>query len=350
MRKAHAQKDENGNMKHLEINGNQIFQMVINFFALSFQSMLMGMIVGLTCSMVLKNFNMNQDPIKESTIVLMFAYLSYLIAEQCAFSGIISMFVCGLCMAHYAYYNISCKAQKGLDVTVATVANIAQTFIYIYLGLSLFSIEPEYVNKNFIMVTLASILICRVFTVGVPLLLIYLSTGMKPLALRWNQWVFVYLGGLIRGAIAFALSCKVDAIHSRLLRTTTQICAVITIVGVGSPLQLFAKCFNILPDKELRELMRQRAEENGDDYQNMEGEQIDLNSHSSFHKYSFEDEDEAIDRIDRSFDALIKEKTYPGVLGWFLKLDKKYLMPLFKRRHAKEKKPAPESADGMEVM
>lgn len=221
MRKAHSQKDAAGNMQHIEITGSQMFNMVLNFFALSFQSMLMGMIVGLTCSMILKNFNMNSDPIKESTIVLMFAYLSYLVAEQCAFSGIISMFVCGLCMAHYAYYNISCKAQKGLDVTVATVANISQTFIYIYLGLSLFSIEEQYVNKNFIIVTLSSILICRIFTVCVPLLLIYLSTGMKPLALRWNQWMFVYLGGLIRGAIAFALSCKVDCVHSKLLKTTT---------------------------------------------------------------------------------------------------------------------------------
>ena len=120
--------------------------MVGDFFSLSFKSIMLGALVGLLCSFVLKKFNMNYDPVKECTIMLTFAYLSYLVAEQTALSGIISMFSCGLFMAHYAYWNLSRKARNGTEVAVNTIANINQSFLYIYMGLSAFSIEPQYIK------------------------------------------------------------------------------------------------------------------------------------------------------------------------------------------------------------
>jgi len=84
----------------------------------------MGACVGLLVSWVLKVFNLGYDPVKECTIMLTFAYLSYLFAEQSALSGIISMFSCGLFMAHYAYWNISKKARAGTELTVCSIANI----------------------------------------------------------------------------------------------------------------------------------------------------------------------------------------------------------------------------------
>jgi NhaP-type Na+/H+ or K+/H+ antiporter len=210
--------------------------MVGDFFSLSFKSILMGAVIGLLCSWVLKTFNLNYDPVKECTIMLTFAYLSYLVAEQSALSGIISMFSCGLFMAHYAYWNISKKAWQGTEVAVNTISNINQSFLYIYMGLSAFSIEKEYVKTDMIVVTLVAIFVCRIFSVGVPILVVYLWSGCKPLQLRWNEWLFVYFGGLIRGAIAFGLALQMSTDHHRVLKNTTQICALITIIGVGSPL------------------------------------------------------------------------------------------------------------------
>lgn len=74
------------------------------------------------------------------------------------------------------------------------------------MGLSAFSIDQQYVKQDMVIVTLIAIFVCRIFSVGIPILLVYLCTGCKPLQLRWNEWVFVYFGGLIRGAIAFGLS------------------------------------------------------------------------------------------------------------------------------------------------
>jgi hypothetical protein len=74
------------------------------------------------------------------------------------------------------------------------------------MGLTAFSIRGEYVEMTMVYLTLASIFICRVFSVGIPVLLVYLCSGCKKLKLKWNEWVFVYFGGLIRGSICFGLS------------------------------------------------------------------------------------------------------------------------------------------------
>ena len=86
-----------------------IGQMVGSFFYLSFMSILVGAFVGLTSAFILKHFNMGTDPVKETMAMLAFAYLSYLLSDQCQFSPIISMFSCGLFMSHYTYLNVSHK-------------------------------------------------------------------------------------------------------------------------------------------------------------------------------------------------------------------------------------------------
>lgn len=56
-------------------------QMVIDFIMLSIKSISMGAFFGLLCSFILKKVNLNYDPIKECMLILMTAYLSYLVAE-----------------------------------------------------------------------------------------------------------------------------------------------------------------------------------------------------------------------------------------------------------------------------
>jgi NhaP-type Na+/H+ or K+/H+ antiporter len=68
--------------KAVTLGRKEISEMVLNFFSLSFESIIMGACVGLMASYVLKVFNLNYDPIKECTIMIMFAYASYLFAEQ----------------------------------------------------------------------------------------------------------------------------------------------------------------------------------------------------------------------------------------------------------------------------
>lgn len=112
-------------------------------------------------------------------------------------------------------------------------------------------------------------LICRVFSVGVPLFLIYLCRGCKKLSLNWNEWIFIYFGGLIRGAIAFGLSLQITTDNRKVLRAAVQIIAIVTIVGVGAPLQLIAKCFSIKSDQQLKEERLAKKQEQEDKHPEM---------------------------------------------------------------------------------
>lgn len=48
-----------------------------------------------------------EAPIFELSMFLVFAYSSYIVADLLGFTGIISIFFCGVAMAHYAYDNLS---------------------------------------------------------------------------------------------------------------------------------------------------------------------------------------------------------------------------------------------------
>jgi len=311
-----------------------------NFFSLSFQSVLMGIFVGLVASRLLRDVNMDYNSVQQTTLMMLFAYLGYLCAEAAALSGIISMFTTGLVLAHYAYWNINARAKVGTEIAVTSIANICQSFLYIYLGLSAFSIEAEYVKPDMIYVTMGAILICRVFSVGVPIFLCWLCSGCQPLKLKWNEWVFVYFGGLIRGAVCFGLSLTMTSDNRRILRTTTQICALALIVCIGSPLQLIAYIFGIKPDrekgKEAAEEGKALAEtaEDGKKAGEAVAERESFSQDSQFSRAGAKDEAEVTEMIDQSFYELIKEDTFPWLLQKWLHFDLNYMMPMFKRKTA----------------
>ena len=118
-----------------------IANMVVDFLKLSSLSILTGCLLGFASALLMKHIDMRETPIREFTILMMFAYGSYLSAEALALSGIISMFSCGLCMAHYSFWNMSRQAQRGTELAVNSMASISQSFLYIYMGMTAFSLS-----------------------------------------------------------------------------------------------------------------------------------------------------------------------------------------------------------------
>lgn len=142
---------------------------------------------------------------KELTIIIVFAYLSYLCAENFHFSGIITLFCCGFTMAHYAFYNVSEECQTGSVLTMETSSSIAESFLYAYLGLSAISIDVRYVNPMLIACVLITTIVARLLSVFIPLGIMYIFKRGK-LSIKLNEAVLIAIGGIIRGAIAFGLS------------------------------------------------------------------------------------------------------------------------------------------------
>ena len=71
------------------------------FIGVSVGSILVGVSVALLCCFIFKQVNMSRFPVYEFTLVTLFAYLSYFLAEMAYLSGILSIFICAVCLAHY---------------------------------------------------------------------------------------------------------------------------------------------------------------------------------------------------------------------------------------------------------
>jgi NhaP-type Na+/H+ or K+/H+ antiporter len=84
------------------------FAIVLSFIMLTIGSMLIGLVVGFTSSLVFKHFRfLTNSPIIECNMVFCLAYVSYSISELFEFSGIITLLTTGIVMGHFTWYNLS---------------------------------------------------------------------------------------------------------------------------------------------------------------------------------------------------------------------------------------------------
>jgi len=88
----------------LEVTMGDIGAMMINFTILSLCSVIIGIFFGLVTAFVLKNLpHLDQHPVREIFLILLTAYMSYIVSEMFGMSGIITLFCCGCIMSNYAY-------------------------------------------------------------------------------------------------------------------------------------------------------------------------------------------------------------------------------------------------------
>jgi solute carrier family 9 (sodium/hydrogen exchanger), member 8 len=79
----------------------------------------------------------------ECCLILFYGLCSYTCCEIIGLSGVISILVAGIVLAHYNFYNISPTGQITTGVFLATLALFCEAFIYIYLGVSSFQERGE---------------------------------------------------------------------------------------------------------------------------------------------------------------------------------------------------------------
>ena len=61
-------------------------------------------------------------------------------------SGITSIFICGMVMAHYSYHNICPNSQAAATGMAHTLGFLCENFVFVYLGLSIFTFDLECVH------------------------------------------------------------------------------------------------------------------------------------------------------------------------------------------------------------
>ena len=80
----------------------------LDFLLLGVASALIGLVFGLLQSYLMKKArSLTRNPVVECAIIFAFAYIAYVAAELLHQSGIITLLVAGMTMAHYGWYNLS---------------------------------------------------------------------------------------------------------------------------------------------------------------------------------------------------------------------------------------------------
>lgn len=181
-----------------EVTGVQYVLAVVAFVVVVFGGLFIGVIFGCVTALVTKSTT--DVRVVEPLALLGLSYLSYLTAELFHFSGIISLIVCGLIQAHYAFQNISQKSYTCVKYFTKMASATSDTVIFMFLGMVLVSDEHIW-HTGFV---LWSVFLCFVYRfIGVFMLTgIMNNYRVKKVGLE-EQFIAAY-GGL-RGAVAFSL-------------------------------------------------------------------------------------------------------------------------------------------------
>ncbi|KAK0285727.1 monovalent cation:H+ antiporter, CPA1 (nhx1) [Friedmanniomyces endolithicus] len=157
-----------------------------------------------------------------------------------ASAGIVSLLFCGICLKHYAYHNMSRRTQLTTKFTFSVMAQLSENFIFIYLGLSLFT-EPGLEYKPlFILVTVIGICVarwCAVFPLSalVNWFIRYRARrrGQEVAEeIPWNWKVLIFWAGL-RGAVGVALAAGLAGPNAFALKATVLVVVVLTVIIFG---------------------------------------------------------------------------------------------------------------------
>lgn len=77
---------------------------------------------------LLKYVELRRNPSLEFSMMMVFTYLPYALAEGIHLSGIMAILFCGIVMSHYTHYNLSPITQITMKQTMRTIAFIAGNF------------------------------------------------------------------------------------------------------------------------------------------------------------------------------------------------------------------------------
>lgn len=213
----------------------------VGLFLMTFTiSLMIGVIVGITTALILKHSHVRRFPQIESCLVLLFAYASYFFSNGCHMSGIVSLLFCGITLKHYAYYNMSRRTQIAVKYIFQLLAQLSENFIFIYLGLSLFT-EVELIFKPaLIIVTSIGICLSRWASVF-PLskLINFIQSkrnrgrnNMQQEEIPPQYQMMLFWAGL-RGAVGVALAAGLTGEHANSLKATVLVVVVLTVIVFG---------------------------------------------------------------------------------------------------------------------
>ncbi|XP_068596689.1 sodium/hydrogen exchanger 5 [Brachionichthys hirsutus] len=183
------------------------FRGVVSFLIVSVGGTLVGLVFAAILSFITRFTK--KVRIIEPLFVLLLVYLAYLTAELLSLSAILSMTFCGIGANKYVEANISQKSRTTVKYTMKTLASIAETIIFIFLGISAVDKSKWAWDTGLVCCTLVFIFVFRAAgVIGQT----WILNRFRLVPLDGIDQVVMSYGGL-RGAVAFALAVLLDGKH-----------------------------------------------------------------------------------------------------------------------------------------
>ena len=216
--------------------GEAIVLGINRFCMMFFASAGIGVIFALVSALLLKHVDLRKNPSLEFGMMLVFTYAPYVLAEGIHLSGIMAILFCGIVMSHYTHFNLSTVTQITMQQTLRTLSFIAETCVFAYLGLALFSfkhrVEPALIIWSLILCLIGRA--CSIFPLAI------LMNNFREHQITRKMMFIMWFSGL-RGAISYALSLHLnfsDETRHVIITTTLIIVLVTTLFFGGSTMPL----------------------------------------------------------------------------------------------------------------
>ncbi|CAN1348064.1 Sodium/hydrogen exchanger 2 [Linum perenne] len=185
-----------------------------NFFYLFITSTLLGVATGLVSAYIIKTLYFGRHSTdREVALMMLMAYLSYMMAELFYLSGILTVFFCGIVMSHYTWHNVTESSRVTTKHAFATLSFVSEIFIFLYVGMDALDIEKWSVVSDspgtsvaVSSILLALVLVGRAAFVFPLSFLSNLSKKSPNDKINIKQQVVIWWAGLMRGAVSMALA------------------------------------------------------------------------------------------------------------------------------------------------
>jgi len=204
------------------------------FFSMTIFSIIVGVLLGMVTSFIYKNTTIRQFPKLESTLLFLFCYFCYATAEAINLSGIMALFFFSIILSHYNVYNLSEDSRNTTEQVFGTLANVAETICFLYMGMGVFTGKYSHWNVSFTLLAMCFCVLGRALNIF-PLSWISNLCRKKSSspAITCKMQIVLWFAGL-RGAIAYALSENMPGPNRDTYVTATlSICFFTTVVCGG---------------------------------------------------------------------------------------------------------------------
>ena len=155
--------------------GDALKQFIIDLLKNFVGSSLLGGFGGACAAWLFKQIDMRQNRLVEISVYVLLVYIPFLIAEILHLSGIVTILFTGVAANRYIVPNLSAITKVNSDMVFRLGAHLAETAIFLELGLSVFGMVG-YWNWTFIGWALLACLVAR-------------AVNIYPLAFVFNRFL-----------------------------------------------------------------------------------------------------------------------------------------------------------------